>query len=655
MMARNSQEVRNKAPSTREPVASPKPESKSTTDAQTERAKGIWEIGADGVNRCYIESVPVEILDIVIRLSITNPITTRSRRGLKVDRTVHAVFTSPPVDKVAQHRLRSVCRTWAKIIDATLREVHFNGNRAPGPMFQWDENMLEEEIRVSALIDDNADEIIPDEVRRTRLDLERIPAGVPINLTLIKPRYDARPEPKGSTRGAGFMRPGVTDMVNSVHKRDIATLTVHDDCDTAWAQRLLDDEAERADQYWQDENLTQAIAIMKNFHDVYEKMHATQPPKPYKTRRRTALAKKEDEKVWKKLHTLRLMFTKDRSPADPVFIKLSPHNFPALRRVELHLNEEQPLHLWVLPYSQLTHLTIGHDGPSNFILLAILKLARLSLESLTVRAVSEYAIYGRYKYERQDPPIEFPKLQVLRVCARNNQEALEQFLGALTCRNLRTFGIRTEENAYDIGSLTPALKLIERSGCTLRELYIDTEERRSLSDSRALETLMRDHSDALEILHLHGGLFNFDWLNDLTAPRLRELDFICFGIRDRKRGSYFGEKPRPEAKDFALRLFRWIRDWATAGGGSLDTQNSKSRHSQLAVRFCAAPDDVGYYGFYGSLDFLEAISPPQEVESIQKELVVAGMMVEVEWWVGEWDVPGYNEQPSEQEEVEAKQ
>ncbi|KAF6741834.1 hypothetical protein DFP72DRAFT_861429 [Ephemerocybe angulata] len=627
-MVRNKpKKVRTKAPSTNESTVSVR-----TTESQTKKAKATWEIGADGVNPCYIESLPTEILDMVIQLLITNPTPTQSRRGLKVDRTVHAGFTSPPVNKVAQHRLRSVCRNWATIIDATLREVHFDGDRAPGPMFQWNKGMPEEEIRVSALIDENDHGIIAGEVRRTRLDLERIPAGVPVSLTLIKPRYDADPEPKSSTReGAGLMRPGVTDMVNAVDIRDIATLTIHDDCDTAWVQRLLDNEEEEADQWWQEEDLAQAIGIMKNFHDVYEKMHASRPPKPFQTRTQTALAKKEDKKVWKKLHTFRLMFNRNRSPPNPVFIKLSPHNFPALRCVELHLYQDEPLHLWVLPYSQITHLTIGHDGPSNFILLEILKLARLSLESLTVRAVSEYSKDHEYKYERQDPRIEFPKLQVLRVCARNNQEAFEQFLDALTCRNLRTFDIRTEESAYDIGSLTPAPKFIKRSGCTLRELYIDTEERCSPSDSRTLETLMRDHSDALEVFHLHGGLFNFDWLDDLTAPHLREVDFLCFGINDRKLGSYLGKKPRPEAKDFALRLFRWIQNWATGGG--LDTQDSKSRHSQLAVRFCAAPDNLGYYGFYGNrTDCQEAMSPPQAVESIQNELVGAGMKVEVEWW-----------------------
>ncbi|KAF5331392.1 hypothetical protein D9611_011802 [Ephemerocybe angulata] len=465
LMVRNKpKKVRTKAPSTNESTVSPKPVSVRTTESQTKKAKATWEIGADGVNPCYIESLPTEILDMVIQLLITNPTPTQSRRGLKVDHTVHAGFTSPPVNKVAQHRLRSVCRNWATIIDATLREVHFDGDRAPGPMFQWNKGMPEEEIRVSALIDDNVDGIVAGEVRRTRLDLERIPAGVPVGLTLIKPRYDADPEPKSSTReGAGFMRPGVTDMVNSVDKRDIATLTIHDDCDTAWVQRLLDNEEEEADQWWQDEDLAQAIAIMKNFHDVYEKMHANQPPKPFQTRTQTALAKKEGEKVWKKLRTLRPMFDRDRSPPNPVFIKLSPHNFPALRCVELHLYQDEPLHLWVLPYSQITHLTIGHDGPSNFILLEIVKLARLSLESLSVRAVSEYSKDHEYKYERQDPRIEFPKLQVLRVCARNNQEAFEQFLDALTCRNLRTFDIRTEESAHDIGYLTPAPKFISKN------------------------------------------------------------------------------------------------------------------------------------------------------------------------------------------------
>ncbi|KAF6765664.1 hypothetical protein DFP72DRAFT_1039467 [Ephemerocybe angulata] len=654
--------VRTKAPSKKsrqapDPVVKPEPVPMGSKGAHAKKETTTWEIGADGVNPCYIAGVPAEILDMVIKLLITNSPPTRSRHRLKIDRTVYAGFTYPPVDKIAHHRLRSVCRPWAKTIDATHREVHFDGDRSPAPMFVCDEGWWEDEIRPSALIDENGDEIIAGEVRRARLELERVPAGAPVNLTLIKPRYDARPEPKSSTReGAGFMRPGVTDMVNSVHKRDLATLTIHDDCDTAWVQRLLDSEEEEADQYWQDEDLAQAIAIMKNFHDVYEKMHASQPPKPYQTRRQTALAKKEDEKVWKKLHTLRLMFSQDRSPPDPVFIKLSPHNFPALRRVELHLNEDQPLHLWVLPYSRLTHLTIGHDGPSNFILLAILMLARLSLESLTVRAASEYTNYSQYKYERQDPRIEFPKLQVLRVCTKDNQESLEQFLDALTCRNLQTFDIRTEESAYDVGSLTPAANFIKRSACTLRELYVDTEDRRSLNDSEALETLMRDHSDALEVFHLHGGLFNFDWLDNLTAPRLREVDFVCFGIKDRRLGSYSGKNPSPEAKDFALRLFRWIQNWATGGG--LDTQDSRSRHSQLAVRFCAAPDDLGHYQFYGTHRNarLDAVSPPQAVESIQNELLGAGIKVEVEWWVNRWDVSAYNaERLSEQEKVEAKQ
>lgn len=460
------------------------------------------------------------------------------------------------------------------------------------------------------------------------------------------------------------MRPGVTDMVNSVHKRDISTLTIHDDCDTAWVQRLLDDEEEEPDRLWQDRDLAQAIAIMKNFHDVYEKMRAIHPPKPYQTRRQTALAKKEDEKVWKKLHTLRLMFTQDRQPPNPVFIKLSPHNFPALRRVELHIHKEEPLHLWVLPYSQLTHLTIGHDGPSNFILLAILKLARLSLESLTVRAASEYANYSKYKYERQDPCIDFPKLQVLRVCTKTNQEALEQFLDALTCRNLQTFDIRTDYSSHGAGSLTPAVKFIKRSGCTLRKLYIDTHDHLSLSDDAALEVLMKEHSDALEVFHFHGSLCDFDWLDDLTAPRLRELDFICFGINERvlHPSAFVNDLPKePDAADFALRLLRWVKEWTTGGfGGLLDPQHSQSRHrqSQLAVRFCAAPDDFGYLLFYdhGSAGRLSAVSPPQAVEAMQDELVGAGMKIDVEWWINKWNVSAYNAaRVSGKEKIEAKQ
>ncbi|KAF6765676.1 hypothetical protein DFP72DRAFT_1162500 [Ephemerocybe angulata] len=643
-----------------EPVANSEPAPKGSEDAHGGKETMSWEIGADGVNPCYVASIPPEVLDMVIKPLITNSPPTQSKRGLKVDRTVHAAFTYPPVDKVAHRRLHSVCRTWAKTIDATHREVHFDGDRAPGPMFQWDEYLgEEEEIRVSALIDGNADEIIAGEVRRTRLNLERIPAGVPVSLILIKPRYDADPEPKSSTRdGAGFMRPGVTNMVNSVDKRDIAALTIHDDCDTAWVQRLLDSEEEEADQYWQDEDLAQATAIMKNFHDVYEKMHASQPQKPYQTRRHAALAKKEDEKVWKRLHTLRLMFSRNRSPPDPVFIKLSPHNFPALRCVELHLHEYQPLRLWVLPYSQLTHLTIGHDGPSNFILLAILKLARLSLESLTVRAASD----GRYKYERQDPGIEFPKLQVLRVYTKDNQEALQQVLDALICRNLQTFDIRTDYSAHWAGSLTPAAKFIKRSGCILRELYIDTHDHLSLRDSAALEVLMKEHSDALEVFHFHGGLCDFDWLDDLTAPRLRELDFICFGINERvlhPTSARLNDLPKqPDAADFALRLLRWVKEWTTGGfGGFLDPQHHH-RQSQLAVRFCAAPDDFGYLLFYdhGSVGRLSAVSPPQAVEAMQDELVGAGMKIDVEWWINKWNVSAYiAARVSGKEKIEAKQ
>ncbi|KAF5338697.1 hypothetical protein D9611_013316 [Ephemerocybe angulata] len=650
-MARNEpKKVRTKTPSKKsrqgpKPVAKAEHVLKGNKEANAE--EGYDDLG-DWSGWCKLE-----VIDMVFKLLTGNSPPTQSRRGLKIDRTVHTAFTYPPVDKVVHHRLRSVCRTWAETIDANHREVHFDGDRSPAPMFDCDEDihththtyMADEEIRVSALIDESPDEIITGEARWTRLDLERIPAGAPVSLTLIKPRYDADPYgPKSSTReGAGYIRPGVTDMVNSVHKRDIATLTIHDDCDTAWVQRLLDNEEEEADQYWQDENLAQAIAIMKDFHDVYEKMHASQPPKPYQTRRQTALAKKEDENVWKKLHTLRLMFTQDRSPPNPVFIKLPPHHFPALRRVELHLHQDQPLQLWVLPYSQLTHLTIGHDGPSNFILLTILKLARLSLESLTVRAASKYANYSQYKYERQDPRIEFTKLQVLRVCTKDNQESLEQFLDALTCKNLQTFDIRTERDAHDIGSLTPATKFIKRSGCTLRELYIDTHGHLSQSESVALEVLMRDHSDALEVFHFHGGLCDFDWLEDLTAPRLRELEFICFGI-DEWHFDRSESEPDPDANDFALRLFHWAKAWAS-GGGLLDTQDSKSRHSQLAVRFCAAPVNSGHYRFYASDELsgrLESVSPPQLVEDMRDELVAAGMEVDVEWWLNEWSVRTYN-------------
>ncbi|KAF6746970.1 hypothetical protein DFP72DRAFT_921228 [Ephemerocybe angulata] len=650
-MARNvPKKARTTTPSTSEPAGSHKPVSNRITGAQTGNVKGIWEIGADGVNPCYIESVPAEILDIVIALVITNSTPTRSRRGLKIDRTVHPGFMSPPVDKIARHRLRSVCRTWAKIIDATLREIHFDGDRAPGPMLESNEDSeTEEEIRPSALIDENGDEIISDEVRRTRVDLERIPAGVPINLTLIKPRYDADPGGvKDSGRpGAGLMRPGVLDMVNSAPKSDIASLTIIDDCDIAWVQRLLDDEGEPTDHRWQDENMTQANAIIKSFHDVYEKMCARQlqPPKLCRTRwqirRQVALAKKEDEKAWKKLHTLRLMFS-GRDSYDTTFAQLSPLKFPALRCVELHLHRYEPLHLWVLPYSQITHLTLGSDT-SSFILLSILKLTRLSLESLSVRLLSDRQDWGHSgKYERTESCIDFPKLGVLRLYRKTTEENVEQFLNALKCPNLQTFDITTE--TYGNGSLTPAARFIKRSGCTLRELYIDTEDHCSPSDSMALETIMRDHSGALEAFHLHGGLFLFDWLDGFTAPRLTEVDFLCFGINEWNIDQLPERNPAPEAKDFALRLFRWIQDWA-ASKSLLDTQDFKSRHSQLAVRFCAAPDCYpGHYQYYDTNrhSLLAAVSPPRAIESIQNELLGAGMKVEVEWWVHKWDVPAYN-------------
>ncbi|KAF6746993.1 hypothetical protein DFP72DRAFT_1075818 [Ephemerocybe angulata] len=652
-MARNkTKKARTKAPSknlnrTPKPVAKPERVSMGNMEAQTsKKAKTTWEIGADGVNPCYVASIPPEVLDMVIKLLVTNFAPTQSKRGLKIDRTVHAAFTYPPVDKVAHRTLRSVCRTWAKTIDATHREVHFDGDRSPAPMFACDEDMAKEEIRVSALVDESPDEIIAGEVRRTRLDLERIPAGMPVSLTLIKPRYDADPDPKSSTReGAGFIRPGVTDMVNSVHKGDIASLTIYDDCDTAWVQRLLDEEEEVPDQGWLDRDLAQAVAIMTNFHDVYEKMHARQPPKlgPYQTRRQTALAKKDEEKVWKKLHTLRLMFD-GRAPPNRFFIKLSPLNFPALRRVELHLREGQPMQPWVLPYSQITHLTLEYEGASNFILLAMLKLARLSLESLTIRLLS-----GGYSYERQEPCIDFPKLQILRVYTRTAHKHLEQFFDALMCKNLRTFDITTETGGK--GALTPAARFIKRSKCTLRELYIDTLDHSLRSDNAGLETLIRDHSDALEVFHLHGGLFEkLDWLDHLTAPRLRELDFICFGINEWVIGrpELFKDFPKnPDAADFALHLLCWVKEWISGGALPVDTtQHFQSRQSQLAVRFCAAAgDSLGYRPFYDVHEdpgCLMAVSPPQAVEAIQDGLVGEGMKVDIEWWLHNGNVSAYN-------------
>ncbi|KAF6746992.1 hypothetical protein DFP72DRAFT_854837 [Ephemerocybe angulata] len=623
--------VRTKAPSkkTRQALDSVPNVSNANEEAHAKKETMSWEIGADGVNPCYIESVgmggrpnpasssssvPTEILDMIIKLVITNSPPTRSERGLKVDRTIHAAFTYPPVDKVAHHRIRSVCRTWAKTIDATHREVHFDGHRSPAPMFICDaeylepggpdKGVMEEAFRESDFFDENGEEIIAGEVRRTQLELERIPAGAPVSLTLIKPRYNADPWALNAIQlGWGFQRPGLTNMVNSVHKGDLATLTIYERCDTAWVECLLneaeEDELEMPDQEWQDQDLDEATAIMKNFHDVYEKMYARQPPKPgpYQTRRQVALAKKEDEKVWKKLHTLRLMFD-GRPLPDRLFIKLSPLKFPALRRVELHLCGSEPLHLWVLPYSQITHLTLGYDGTSNFILLEMLKLARLSLESLTVLLLNDSQHRGGYSYDHREPCIDFPKLDVLRVhtvYTGTAKKSLEQFLEALTCRNLRTFHISTEDYAYDIGPLTPAANFIKRSGCTLRELYIDitgylldghsdgprTAVRQAgwnsrlssrvvtsaagvlgvslQSDGAALEVMMRDHSDALEVFHFHGGICSHDWLGSLNAPRLRELDFTCFWFTERKE----------DVVAFPLRVLRWAKEWATGG---LDTR-----------------------------------------------------------------------------------
>ncbi|KAF5334489.1 hypothetical protein D9611_013829 [Ephemerocybe angulata] len=644
--------VRTKAPSKkyRQALESVSNVSKANKEAHAKKETMSWEIGADGVNPCYIESVPTEILDMIIKLVVTNYPPTRSERGLKVDRTIHAAFTYPPVDKAAHHRLRSVCRTWAKATDATHREVHFDGHRSPAPMFICDaeylepggphKGVMEEEFRESDFFDENGEEIIAGEVRRTQLELERIPTGAPVSLTLIKPRYNADPWVLNAIEpGWGFQRPGLTKMVNSVHKGDLATLTIDERCDTAWVECLLneaeEDELEVPDQEWQDQDLDEATAIMKNFHDVYEKMYARQPPKPgpYQTRRQVALAKKEDEKVWKKLHTLRLMFD-GRPLPDRLFIKLSPLKFPALRRVELHLCGSEPLHLWVLPYSQITHLTLGYDGTSNFILLEMLKLARLSLESLTVRLLRD-SQHGRgYSYDHQGPCIDFPKLEVLHVHSvytGTAKKSLEQFFEALTCRNLRTFHISTEDYEYHIGPLTPAANFIKRSGCTVRELYIDIDSGSSLSESdgAALEVLMRDHSDALEVFHFHGGICSHDWLGPLTAPRLRELNFTCF---------WLPAKWEEDAAAFPLRVLHWAKGWATGG---LDTQHSQSRqrHSQLAVRFCAVPSEpFGHLYFYDmcELGTITALSPPHTVEAMRDELVEAGMKIDLEWWEVEW-------------------
>ncbi|KAF6746988.1 hypothetical protein DFP72DRAFT_921237 [Ephemerocybe angulata] len=637
-MTRNEpKKVRTKAPSKKprqapEPaVANPEPVSMGNTEAQTSKnGKTTWEVGADGVNPCYVASIPAEILDMVIKRLITNPTPTRSRRGLKVDRTVHAGFKRPPVDKVAQRRLRSVCRTWAETIDATLREVHFDAALTPHALhFVWNEDRKEDV------------EVIAERIKRDCLDLERMPAGVPINLTLIRPR-GTYPHING---GAAVMNWGAKRLINSFRnlKGDTASLTIYDNCDITWARDLLDDAGEVPEQRIHHQNLAEARAAMGNFDAVYKKMYVRQPTvtKAYRTRSQTDITKKEDGKVWKRLHTLRLMF--NGVVSDWVFAKLSPFNFPALRCLELHLHQDEPLHLWVLPYSQITHLTLG-SHTSNFILLSILKLARCSLESLSVRLLLQQC----GQYERQEPCIDFPKLHVLRLYSATPQGNTEQVLDALKCPNLRTFDINTN-------ALNAAARFINRSECTLRELYIDTGCR----NSTALDALMRDHSTALEVFHLHGGIFDkFDWLDHLTAPRLRELDFICLGINEAAITTP-SEPFEPDAEDFALRLLRWVKEWISVGG----LRDTEHYQPQLEVRFCAAPRKFMAYltlhPFYDARAFrnqLLAVSLPHAVEAMQDELLGEGMKVDLGWWLYEGDVSAYNAgRGSGKEKVEAKQ
>ncbi|KAF6765703.1 hypothetical protein DFP72DRAFT_206268 [Ephemerocybe angulata] len=313
-MTRNEpKKVRTKARSKKprqapEPVvANPEPVSMGNTEAQTSKnGKTTWEVGADGVNPCYVASVPAEILDMVIKLLIANPTPTRSRRGLKVDRTVHAGFKHPPVDKVVQRRLRSVCRTWAETIDATHREVHFDGDRSPAPhtgvILRWNEDRAEYV------------NVIAERIKRDCLDLERMPAGVPINLTLMKPRSYRKDHtrPHLNDPGTAVLNQGACNLINSFRdlKGDTASLTIYDNCDITWARDLLDDEGEVPEQRIHHRNLAEARAAMGNFDAVYKRMYVRRPTvtKAYRTRSQTDITKKEDGKVWKRLHTLRLMF-----------------------------------------------------------------------------------------------------------------------------------------------------------------------------------------------------------------------------------------------------------------------------------------------------------------------------------------------------------
>ncbi|KAF6746996.1 hypothetical protein DFP72DRAFT_1075821 [Ephemerocybe angulata] len=604
------------------------------TAVHIEKENSIWEVGADGKNPCYVTSLPNEILAIIIKLVINNPANS-PRIGPNVDLTIHPGFTHthPIVDKLEHYRVRSVCRTWARHIDPIYLEVHLDGNDAPGPMFEWNEETQEEEIPLSALKDKNGEDIIAGEVHRARFHLSRIPEKSPFNLTLINPRYDPHKDPRHRNRyGAALVRPGVLEMINSAPKSDIATLTISDDRDMEWTQFLLDEEGERLEFEWDARD--RPLALL-SFHAAYERMMNVE--KSVNTGKEPE--ENSDGKVWKRLHTLRLMFSGPEQ-YNMYFAKIPPVTFPALRCVELHLHRDENLRLWVLPYSQLTHLILSTDA-TNVMLLEILKLSRLSLESVILRFLPKDE--ERYcHYQHRGPCISLPKLKVLRMHSKGIGWNVESFFDALKCRRLRTLDI-TVESHLGVEALTAASIFIARSGCTLRELYIDTLALYfSHDDYAGLKTLLEVHSNALEVLHIHANPFGSNWLDHLTAPRLRELDVICFGIEELAHipaGSSWPGRLECKAEGYALRLLHWIEAWSTKHCGN--------RQSQLKARFRAAPHThiicVPHCKQHGDIfSGMEIVTEPRTIEAMKDRLGEEGLKVSVEWWMSKSNVGAYD-------------
>ncbi|KAF6746982.1 hypothetical protein DFP72DRAFT_921233, partial [Ephemerocybe angulata] len=251
-----------------------------------------------------------------------------------------------------------------------------------------------------------------------------------------------------------------------------------------------------------------------------------------------------------------------------------------------------------------------------------------------------------YDYEYQEPCIELPRLDSLRLHLDTTPGIAKQFLDALKCKNLQSLDISNEGDT----DVVPAYNLIKRSECALREIKIE-----SLCPSYGtayeedLSKLILSQAKTLEVLHLHTLLMEFDWFGSLTAPNLRELDFLCFGL-DETHWSRFGPRKDynkdPDAEDLALRLLRWVQMWSIEDGAP-GSKKSNPRKSQLTTRFCASASTMTSRDFYRpGREYYRptSVALPQEVHDLKDELVGSGMKVEIEWWVHNWAAAGYEAQ-----------